>query len=173
MAAGVLGVVLAACDGNDPGTAEPDTAEPGAADETAGGDEDGASQAGDTAGDEEVTTTETDLGTFLVDGQGMTLYLFTEDSPGMSACTDECLENWPILPGEPEAGAGVEADLLGSIERDDGDVQATYADWPLYYFVQDAEPGDVTGQGVQDVWYVLAPDGQMITEEAESSRPGY
>src|SRR5690625_4486013 len=117
--------LLAACGSDEPDTAGADTS------------------GGDTSGAGEVATTSTDLGTYLVDGQGMTLYLFTEDSPGMSACTDECLENWPILPGEPEAGAGVDADLLGSIERDDGSVQATYDDQPLYYFAQDSEPGDV------------------------------
>lgn len=120
----------------------------------------------------ELTTAESDVGTILVDGAGITLYLFTQDSPGTSVCTEECLANWPALEGEPTAGDGVEEDLLGSIERDDGTVQATYADWPLYYFVQDSEPGDLNGQGVEDVWYVLAPDGQMITEEADSG-PGY
>ena len=159
LSASILSVgMLAAC-----GTGEPNTETEGAV-------------ANDVDGAAEVATTETDLGTFLVDAQGMTLYLFTEDSPGVSACTDECLENWPILEGEPEAGTGVDADLLGSIQRDDGTVQATYDDWPLYYFVQDTEAGDVTGQGVQDVWYVLAPDGQMITDQApedEGSRPGY
>lgn len=103
----------------------------------------------------------------------MTLYLFTQDSPGTSVCTDECLENWPPLEGEPTAGGDAGEDLLGSTERDDGTVQATYADWPLYYFIQDSDPGDVVGQGVEEVWYVLAPDSEMITEEAESSRPGY
>ena len=138
-----------------------------------GTEDDGGTDDGGTAADPaELTTAESDVGTILVDGAGMTLYLFTQDSPGTSVCTEECLANWPALEGEPTAGDGVEEDLLGSIERDDGTVQATYADWPLYYFVQDSEPGDLNGQGVEDVWYVLAPDGQMITEEADSG-PGY
>lgn len=184
LTAGILGVgLLTACDpggSSGEGMEDPAPADDAAVDATAEDDEaaerdngaGGEDGDGDAAG-ETLTTTETDLGTFLVDGAGMTLYLFTADSPGVSACMDECLENWPILEGEPSAGDGVDEALLGSIERDDGTVQATYADWPLYYFVQDSSPGDVTGQGVQDVWYVVAPDGQMITAEDEDSRPGY
>jgi predicted lipoprotein with Yx(FWY)xxD motif len=32
----------------------------------------------------------------------------------------------------------------------------------LYYFANDAGPGDVNGQGVNDVWYVLDPAGNGI-----------
>ena len=42
----------------------------------------------------------------------------------------------------------------------------TYNDWPLYYFAQDSAPGDVNGQGVGDVWYLLSPDGEPIEESA-------
>ena len=35
--------------------------------------------------------------------------------------------------------------------------------WPLYYFSGDAAPGDTNGQGVQGIWWVLAPDGTKIT----------
>ncbi|WP_153398886.1 COG4315 family predicted lipoprotein [Ornithinicoccus halotolerans] len=110
----------------------------------------------------EVTAAETELGTILVDEDGMTLYLFTQDSPGQSVCEDDCLEAWPPLEGEPTAGEGVDDSLLGSIERSDGTVQATYGDWPLYYFAQDMGSGDVNGQGVNDVWWVVDPAGEPI-----------
>ena len=45
---------------------------------------------------------------------------------------------------------------------DDGSEQATYNGWPLYYFAQDSAPGDVNGQGVGDVWYVVDATGAMI-----------
>ena len=38
-----------------------------------------------------------DLGSFLVDSQGMTLYLFTKDAPGVSNCSGDCLAKWPAL----------------------------------------------------------------------------
>jgi predicted lipoprotein with Yx(FWY)xxD motif len=105
---------------------------------------------------------ETDLGEILVDGEGMTLYMFTKDSPGMSACEGQCLQNWPPLIGEPAAGEGVDESLLGTIERSDGEMQASYNEWPLYYWVGDTEPGQTTGQDVQQVWYVLGANGEPI-----------
>lgn len=104
------------------------------------------------------TTSKEGLGTFLVDEKGMTLYLFTKDSPGVSNCKEACLDAWPPLltEGEPLAGEGVTG-KLGTITRDDGTVQVTYDDMPLYYYVSDVEPGDTTGQGVGGVWYVVEP----------------
>lgn len=116
-----------------------------------------------------VDTAETDLGTILVDGEGMTLYLFTQDSPNTSVCTDDCLAAWPILEGEPTAGDGVDDSLLSSFERADGTVQATYDGWPLYYYAQDRAPGDVTGQAVNDVWWVLDAEGAAVTGTPEES----
>ncbi|WP_211658806.1 COG4315 family predicted lipoprotein [Phytoactinopolyspora halophila] len=124
-----------------------------------------------------LTVTDTDAGEILVDHEGRTVYLFTEDSPGQSACVDEdCLSAWPILEGEFEAGEGVDADLLGTIERDDGMTQATYGDWPLYYFASDEGPGDIQGQGVNDVWFVLDPAGNAIEGDVaveEDGNSGY
>lgn len=126
------------------------------------------------AADTQVMTAESDLGTILVDADGMTLYLFTNDTQGSgtSTCEDDCLTAWPPVEGEPEAGEGVDDSLLGSIERSDGTVQATYNDWPLYYFAQDAAPGDVNGQAVNEVWWVISPDGEAIMDAATSSVNG-
>ena len=60
------------------------------------------------------------------------------------------------------AGDGLDSELLGSAPRNDGTEQATYNGWPLYYFVNDAVPGDVNGQGVNDVWDLLDPVGNGI-----------
>lgn len=105
-----------------------------------------------------------ELGPFLVDAEGMTLYLFTQDTPNTSNCYDDCATNWPPLltEGEPVAGEGVNAELLGTTERTDGTVQITYNGWPLYYFVQDQNPGDINGQGVGEVWYVVSPEGEAV-----------
>jgi predicted lipoprotein with Yx(FWY)xxD motif len=110
----------------------------------------------------QLITDSSDLGTYLTDSQGRTLYMFTNDSPGKSVCEGDCLVAWPPVVGEVTAGEGVDPSLIGSIERSDGTVQATYAEWPLYYWIEDKKPGDTTGQGVGDVWYVLSPDGKII-----------
>lgn len=115
------------------------------------------------------------LGAHLVDGQGLTVYLFDNDSPGVSTCTDDCLANWPAVTvdGELTVGDGVDASLVDTIEReDDGTTQLTYAGMPLYLWVGDAAPGDAEGQGVNDVWWVVAPDGTAITAAAEADMGG-
>lgn len=107
-----------------------------------------------------VAMAESDLGSILVDAEGNTLYLFMPDAQGDSTCYDDCATNWPALTGEASAGDGVDASLLGTTERTDGEIQATYNGWPLYYFANDAAPGDVNGQGVGDVWFVLDAAGE-------------
>ncbi len=102
------------------------------------------------------------LGSILVDGNGKTLYLFTKDSPNTSACAGQCLVAWPPLIGKPTVGSGVDDSKLGSFTRADGSVQATYNGWPLYYWKGDAKAGDVAGQNVQSVWFVIDHDGNAV-----------
>ena len=101
------------------------------------------------------------LGSFLVDAKGMTLYLYTKDSPNTSACYGGCATIWPPLltTGAATAGAGVTASLLGTTKRTDGTTQVTYNGWPLYYYAGDKATGDTTGENVQGVWFVITPAG--------------
>lgn len=98
------------------------------------------------------------LGSYLTDDAGRTLYVFKKDTPGKSACAGPCVENWPIFYREKvTAAGGPKSEDFGTITREDGKKQTTYKGLPLYYFVKDAKPGDTTGQGVKDVWFVVAP----------------
>jgi predicted lipoprotein with Yx(FWY)xxD motif len=120
---------------------------------------------------EEVTlmiSSDPELGEFLVDGRGMTLYMFTVDEPGQSNCDDGCLVAWPPLLADQEvvAGEGVDSDLIGQGDMLDGRKIVTYNEMPLYYWVQDMNPGDTTGQGFGNVWYVVAPDGSVVGADA-------
>jgi len=112
------------------------------------------------------------LGSFLVDDKGMTLYLFTKDTANTSVCYDKCATAWPPLltAGNAAAGEGVDASLLGTTTRTDGAVQVTYNGWPLYYYEKDKAPGDVVGQNVGDVWFVVSPAGEMV-ESAATEAP--
>ena len=105
-----------------------------------------------------------ELGEFLVDGEGMTLYLFTRDTPNTSTCYDDCALAWPPLLADvtPVAGVGVDATLLGVTPRTDGAVQVTYNGWPLYYFATDMQPGDTAGQDVNGVWFVVSAAGEQV-----------
>ena len=107
------------------------------------------------------------LGQILVDGNGRTLYLFQADKGSSSTCYGACATYWPPLltGGAPVAGAGVNATLLGTTKRNDGTTEVTYAGHPLYYVVTDHNPGDATGQDVNNFgapWYVLGPDGNKV-----------
>ena len=104
------------------------------------------------------------LGSFLVDDKGMTLYLFTNDTPSTSSCYDKCATYWPPLltSGSAVAGSGVDASKFSTTTRKDGTTQVTYNGWPLYYFAKDKQSGDVTGQGVTNNWYVVSPTGDAI-----------
>jgi predicted lipoprotein with Yx(FWY)xxD motif len=105
------------------------------------------------------------LGMILTDSKGMTLYLFTVDKPGTSNCYDQCAKNWPPLilnQGESlTAASGVSA-KLGTTQRKDGTTQVTVNGMPVYYFFKDAKAGDVNGQGVGSVWFVLDSSGNAI-----------
>jgi predicted lipoprotein with Yx(FWY)xxD motif len=109
----------------------------------------------------------TGVGKILVDSEGMTLYYFQKDQKGSgkSKCEGACAEAWPplITEGEPEAMAGVKTAMLGTIEREDGTTQVTYAGWPLYTFVEDKKPGEDNGtdsKAFGAAWYPLHSNGK-------------
>ena len=107
------------------------------------------------------------LGQILVDGKGITVYLFVVDTGTTSNCYTSCATIWPpvLTTGAAQAGAGANASLLGTTTRTDGKTEVTYAGHPLYYFVQDKAAGDTTGQGINGfggLWWVVSPSGTAI-----------
>ena len=93
---------------------------------------------------------------FLTDSKGMTLYYYTADTNGQSACYDGCEKAWPVFyAASISVSAPLVAEDFGTITRTDGSKQSTYHGWPLYYWIKDKKPGDMTGEGVGKVWYVL------------------
>ena len=99
-----------------------------------------------------------DLGDILVDARGMTLYLYSRDEPAVSNCYNGCAAAWPPLltdaaPNGPDAiSAG-----LGLTSRTDGTQQVTYNGVPLYYWMNDKNPGETSGQNVGGVWFIVNP----------------
>ena len=112
------------------------------------------------------------LGNILVNGQGMTLYAFTKDTPDQSNCDAKCLANWPALvsSGTPKLGPGVDASLIGSTTLPSGEKIITYDHMPLYTFIKDTQPGQVNGEEVGSVWYAVSPDGKLV-QAASSPTP--
>ena len=115
--------------------------------------------AGALAMDHEVQTkTKDKIGTYLADAKGRTLYWFKKDSPGKSACTGPCVEKWPLYFRESVmAGPNLKGEDFGTITREDGRKQTRFRGYPLYYWAEDKAPGDTSGHGVNDVWFVVDP----------------
>jgi predicted lipoprotein with Yx(FWY)xxD motif len=99
------------------------------------------------------------VGSFLTDAEGNALYLFTPDTtPGESTCYDDCATAWPPL--APSEGMNLPAGVPGeltTVERTDGTQQVAYNDIPLYYYAGDEQPGDINGQGLGGVWFIVPP----------------
>lgn len=183
LAAGLL--VIAACGTGEEGTSETTVAGTDAPTTTAAeATTTAAAEETTTSAAEEATTTaamaegvhtaDTDLGAILVDAEGFTLYVFTNDTEGTSNCNEGCIENWPAVPGDTAIGGDLDASLFSTVTRADGTEQLAVNGLPLYLFASDAAPGDVNGQGVGGVWFVVGADGNMIEgPEASFDRGDY
>ena len=113
----------------------------------------------------DLMTATSSAGEIVVDANGMSVYFFTKDvkDSGTSACTDACLAAWPPVTtaaGTPQV-EGVTG-TVGTIATPDGAKQVTLNGLPLYYFAKDTKAGDILGQGVNGVWYLADPSGEMI-----------
>ena len=113
----------------------------------------------------ELMAADSSLGEIVVDDAGMTVYMFDSDTQGAgsSTCEGQCAANWPAVTTESDAPAvdGVTGEV-GTIEGVDGATQVTLNGWPLYYYIGDEAAGDVNGQAVNDVWWVLTPAGERF-----------
>jgi predicted lipoprotein with Yx(FWY)xxD motif len=125
-----------------------------------------------------VTSMQSSLGRVLVDESGHTLYLFEKDESSESYCNGACASVWPPveIDGSLTAGAGVSRSRLGTIVRDDGERQVTYAGHPLYYYAGDAsKPGKTGGEGLEQFgseWYLVSPAGKVVESDTEESGGG-
>ncbi len=92
----------------------------------------------------------------LTNPAGMTLYTFDKDvaESGKSVCNGDCAVKWPPL----AAAAGDKGgNGYSVITRDDGSQQWAYKGKPLYLWFKDQKPGDMTGDGVNNVWRTAKP----------------
>ncbi|MBY8874517.1 hypothetical protein K7640_22065 [Micromonospora sp. PLK6-60] len=105
-----------------------------------------------------------DLDPVVVNGAGLTLYRFDNDSnnPPTSTCDGECAQTWPPVTVAPRGKvfiAGVRKSAVGTVTRADGTVQVTIGGWPVYRFAKDTKRGDTLGQGVGGTWFGVTPTG--------------
>jgi len=102
------------------------------------------------AGETGIKITDSKLGPILTNADGMTLYTYDKDMGGKSACNGGCAKYWPPLIAP--SGAMPDDDYT-MIKRKDGKMQWAYYGKPLYLWVKDKAPGDVTGDGKNKVWH--------------------
>lgn len=87
----------------------------------------------------------------LTDMKQLSLYTFDKDAVGVSNCYGKCAGLWPPLFADADSKA---AAPFAIIKRDDGMLQWAVNGQPLYRWVKDSKPGDVTGDGVKGVWHL-------------------
>lgn len=111
---------------------------------------------------------------FFTNGAGLTVYMFKSDTRAVgggsptSACTGACLNNWK--PWEAPADLGkvilpsTVHDVASFPNPSTGKPQFTFQGWPLYFYAPtapnstpDANPGDVGGNGILDLWFTVNP----------------
>jgi predicted lipoprotein with Yx(FWY)xxD motif len=124
------------------------------------------------------------LGEVVVTPGGSAVYVFDKDTPGSgtSASSGTCANLWPAVTttsATPQV-SGVTG-TVGTIPRDGGTRQLTLDGHPLYTYAGDS-PGQVSGEGVQGIWWVVSPAGQAVhpgatapssSASSSSSDPGY
>ncbi len=99
------------------------------------------------------------LGTYLADKNGLTLYTYGNDAANVSNCTGACLQAWPAYGPGISASGTFNLPMLpvnvATIKGNDGMVQFTWKEMPLYYYSGDKAAGDTSGEGIGGVWYVV------------------
>lgn len=125
-----------------------------------------------------------EFGQYLTDAEGRPFHRFTADTQALGdrqaqiSCTSEdCLESWLLVTtsGDPQAGEGVDAALLGTTDYDNQQV-VTYNGWPLYYFVRDQGAEEPQGNGIESFggeWFLLSPVGQIQSADVSAGERMY
>lgn len=113
------------------------------------------SAAQDVTGAENVVqVVDTASGKVLADASGRSLYTFDRDTTTASTCYQTCAVHWPpVLVTADDAVAAP----FATTTRTDGATQLTLDGHPLYLYFGDAAPGDITGDGLGNVWHLARP----------------
>jgi len=137
--------------------------------QNSGGASGGTEDVGNVADTGLILITTRDPSSYIATADGMALYTLVSENGEVLSCNAECLGAWPAYTGEAtvDEGTGLNADLVGTAQTEDGQEIVTYNEYPLYSFSGDQAPVDVTGQGVEGfggIWYVVGEDGEPVTE---------
>jgi predicted lipoprotein with Yx(FWY)xxD motif len=100
----------------------------------------------------------------LTTSSGQAVYLLTSDPAGGSGCSGSCITQWPPLLEKQslQAGPGVNASLLSTFKRSDGQKQVMYDHHALYTH---KGAGAASGAGLAadgGIWYLVSPSGSAV-----------
>lgn len=101
------------------------------------------------------TANNTVKGNFLTDSSGRALYIFDNDTEGVSNCVNACIGIWPPF-SATLAPDNLPADI-SIIQRQDGSSQYAWKGKPLYFYASDKNVGDINGDGVGGIWHLVKP----------------
>lgn len=108
----------------------------------------------------------TRLGDIVVDDSKMSVYVYDQDEVGgPSRCEGSCLNSWEPVTTDSQSPQvdGIDA-AIATIPAGDGAFQITVNGRPVYRYADDERPGDVLGQDLDSVWWLLDPVGNPILQ---------
>ncbi len=152
-------LVLAACSSDSTSSGTTTTATTSSSSSSSAGSITTSSSSATAAGDDLDVATNAKLGQLLVDGKGLTVYLYEPDGTSATSTVPAGIAgNWPpvTVSGTPKLGAGLDASKAG------GTTQLSYNGHLLYTFINDTKAGDANGQGLGSVWFAVSPSGEKV-----------
>ncbi|HLI68414.1 MAG TPA: hypothetical protein VKV19_01535 [Ktedonobacteraceae bacterium] len=94
----------------------------------------------------------------LTTNNGFLLYYYRKDSMDVSTCSGACAQTWPPLlapQGMLTVTSSVKLPRQLSVHPTVNGNQVCYDGHPLYTYVGDTKPGEFTGRGIGNAWYLV------------------
>lgn len=106
------------------------------------------------------------VGNYLVTSQGYTLY-----TNGNEPCSGGCASIWvPYYNSNAiSLPPGLNSNDFGVVNLTSGGKQFTYLGKRLYTFYEDTAPGQINGNGVENIWYVASVSNYTGTSTNSST----
>jgi predicted lipoprotein with Yx(FWY)xxD motif len=110
-------------------------------------------------------------------GQKLSLFEFSRDSPGKSACYGKCSRTWRPLIDRGKIvvrGRGIAKKYLTTFTRRDGSRQIAYFGQPLYRCYKNTKTGQDDGMNEYEFggsWGLMAAQGGAVPPDAYGGRP--
>lgn len=122
-----------------------------------------------------VKVKKTGAGMVLTNASGFTLYTFQADKGSTSTCYGACAQFWPPVLGTAHLAPGQNINgQFGTTTRKDGKTQVTFDGHPLYTYAGDTQPGQTSGNGINQsggIWNVITTAAGAGAVSAPSSSP--